>query len=269
MAKKKTGNTFLDKWGWAVKNLVLAALFVAVIVAAVTLLLSVATQHGKETTVPDFTNLTASEARKVASDAGVKVIVEDSVFVRRLRPGAVYMQTPKAGEKVKFGRRIRLTTNTMVAKEIPMPSLVGYSLKQAKAELVRNGLNLGRLVYVNDIATNYVLKQQIRGVAVATGKPVTSGTSVNLVLGLNPNDNMTYVPKVIGRQYLSAVDLLHENSLNVGALHFDKAIKNYADSVSAVVYAQKPDPSSEALLMGAEVTLYLTNDPEKLPAAGK
>lgn len=269
MVKKKTGNTFLDKWGWAVKNVVLAVLLVTAIVASVSLLLSVATQHGKETAVPDFTNLTFSEARKVASDAGVKVIVEDSVFVRRLRPGAVYMQNPKAGEKVKFGRKIRLTTNTMVAKEVPMPTLVGYSLKQAKAELLRNGLNLGRLVYVNDIATNYVLKQQIRGVAAAPGKPVASGTSVNLVLGLNPNDNRTFVPRVIGRQYLSAVDLLHENSLNVGALHFDRAVRSYADSVSAVVYAQKPDPSSEALLMGAEVTLYLTNDPGKVPGSGK
>ena len=252
---------------WIVKNLLLAVAFVAGVVLLASVLLSLITQHGREITVPDFTNMTFQEARKAASSAGVKVLVKDSVYVKRLKPGAVYLQTPKAGERVKRGRRIRLTTNTTVPKEVVMPALVGYSMRQAKAELVRNGLVLGRLIYVRDIATNNVLRQQRGGVDIKAGTRLASGTTSNLVVGLSPSDNMTYTPKLVGKQYLHAVDLIQESSLNVGKLHFDETVKTYADSVSAFVYQQRPS-ASEKVRMGSEVTMSLTTDPDKVPGLG-
>ncbi|MBR5724761.1 MAG: PASTA domain-containing protein [Bacteroidales bacterium] len=253
---------------WIVRNLLLALAFVLALVLVLNLLLNLGTQHNREIVVPDFTNLTWSEARSAASDAGVRILLTDSVYVKRLRPGVVYLQTPEAGSRVKRGRRVRLTCNTMVPKEVVMPSLVGYSMKQAKAELARTGLTLGRLIYTRDIATNSVLRQQRGGVDIKAGTRLASGTTINLVVGLNPNDNMTYVPKLIGKQYLPAVDQTLESSLNVGKLHFDETVKTYADSVSAFVYQQRP-AASEKLRMGTEVTMSLTNDPSKLPAAGK
>ena len=252
---------------WIVKNVLLAIALVLGLVLLANVLLAVITQHNKEIAVPDFTNMTWNEARKAASDAGVRVILADSVYVRRLRPGVVYLQTPNAGDHVKRGRRIRLTTNTTVPKEIAMPSLVGFSMRQAKAELTRNGLVLGRLIYTRDIATNSVLRQQRGGVDIKAGTPVASGTTINLVLGLSPNDNMTYVPKLLGKQYLPAVDQTLESSLNVGTLHFDETVKTYADSVSAFVYQQRPS-ASEKVRMGSEVTMSLTTNPDKLPAQG-
>lgn len=253
---------------WIVRNLILAVAAVLVFVTLVSIFLSLGTQHGREIEVPDFTNLTWSEARKVASDRGVRVILADSVYVKRLKPGVVYLQTPEAGAHVKRGRRVRLTTNTLVPKEVEMPSLVGYSMRQAKAELARHGLTLGRLIYTRDIATNSVLHQQRGGVDIKPGTVLASGTTINLVLGLNPSDNMTYVPKLIGKQYLPAVDQTLESSLNVGRLRFDETVRTYADSVSAFVYQQRP-AASEKVRMGTEVTLSLTTDPAKVPSAKK
>ena len=252
---------------WIVRNVLLAVAFVLAVVLLAGVLLSAVTQHGKEIEVPDFTNMSWSEARRAASDAGVRVLIQDSVYVKRLKPGVVYLQTPEAGSHVKRGRRVRLTTNTTVPKEVMMPSLIGFSMRQAKAELNRSGLVLGRLIYVRDIATNSVLRQQRGGVDIKAGTPVASGTTINLVVGLSPNDNMTYVPKLIGKQYLPAVDQTLESSLNVGKLHFDETVKTYADSVSAFVYQQRPS-ASEKVRMGSEVTMSLTNDPDKLPAQG-
>lgn len=252
---------------WIVRNVLLAIALVAGVVLLTNVLLALVTQHNREIAVPDFTNMTWNEARRAASDAGVRIILADSVYVRRLRPGVVYLQTPSAGDHVKRGRRIRLTTNTTVPKEIAMPSLVGFSMRQAKAELTRNGLVLGRLIYTRDIATNSVLRQQRGGVDIKAGTPVANGTTINLVLGLNPNDNMTYVPKLIGKQYLPAMDQTLESSLNVGKLHFDETVKTYADSVSAFVYQQRPS-ASEKVRMGSEVTMSLTTNPEKVPGMG-
>ena len=253
---------------WIVKNVLLAVAAVLVVVTLVSIFLSLGTQHGKEIEVPDFTNMTWSEARRAASDGGVRIVLADSVYVKRLKPGVVYLQTPEAGEHVKRGRRIRLTVNTMVPKEVEMPSLVGYSMRQAKAELARHGLTLGRLIYVRDIATNSVLRQQRGGVDIKAGTILASGSTINLVVGLNPNDNMTYTPKLVGKQYLPAVDQTLESSLNVGKLHFDETVKTYADSVSAFVYQQRPS-GSEKVRMGTEVTMSLTTDPAKLPSAAR
>lgn len=250
---------------WIVRNLLLAVLFVAGIVVIVSVALTLITQHNKEIEVPNFTDMTYQEASRVAAAAKVRVEVVDSAYIKRMRPGAVYMQTPKAGASVKNGRKIRLTVNTMRPKEVYMPSLVGCSLRQAKAELLRSGLVLGKLIYVRDIATNNVIGQQRYGRNVAPGAPLSSGTAVDLVLGLSPSDELTYVPGIVGEQYMSAVDLIQDNSLNVGRLNFDASVGSYADSVNAVVYRQLPDPASEPLRRGSEVALFLTVDKDKLP----
>ena len=181
-----------------------------------------------------------------------------------MTPGAVYMQTPKAGAHVKKGRTIRLTANTMVPSEVYMPSLVGCSLRQAKAELQRSGLILGRLIYVKDMATNYVLRQQRYGVDVAPFTPMSSGTVINLVLGLS-SDDRAIVPDLRGRQYRNAVDVIQDNSLNVGRLHFDSTVKNSADSLAAMVYSQRPSPNEESVMKGSDISLYLTLDESKVP----
>ena len=249
---------------WIARNLILGAAFVLVLVAIISILLSLLTQHGKEISVPDFTNLTYSEAKALASRGNVKVLVSDSLYIRRLKPGVVCSQNPLPGSKVKKGRKVRLTTNTIVPKQVSMPSLVGFSMRQARAELVRNGLVLGKLVYVDDIATNNVLRQQYRGRDIRAGELITSGSTVNLVVGLSGSDNKTYVPNVVGRQYLRALDVVQDNSLNVGKLTFDNTVHNYADSVAAVVYAQKPAANDQTVRMGTEISLFLTTDPSKI-----
>lgn len=251
---------------WIVRNLLLAIAFVAVLVTVVSVSLHFGTRHNKELVVPDFTNMTYQEAVSVAQAAGVTVLVSDSVYVRRMKPGAVYMQTPKAGSYVKQGRKIRLTTNTMLPEQVYMPSLVGCSLKQAKAELLRSGLVLSKISYVPDIATNYVLRQQRYGVDVAPGTPMASGTEISLVLGLH-TDNTTFVPDLIGEQYMRSVDILHDNSLNVGRLRFDESVKDYSDSISAIVYSHEPAYGVQQVKKGERVTLYLTIDKEKVRKA--
>lgn len=264
MAKKKVVE---DNKKWIVRNLVIYFAVVLVIVCGVSVMLSAVTNHNKVMEVPDFSNLTASEAARVASRAGLRTVVHDSLFQRGLRPGVVFEQNPPAGASVKKGRRIQLRINTVVAKKIPMPSLVGFTTRQARAELVRNGLVLGKLVYVRDIATNNVLKQMCRGKEIPAGSRITSGSTIDLVVGLSSTENMTFVPDLVGKDYRRAVDLLHDNSLNVGKLSFDSRARSYADTVRAVVISQNPAASSAPQTMGSVISLSLSSDPEKIAKA--
>lgn len=255
----------MRKINWIVKNLLIAIGIILAMILVAFVGLRVVTHHGQEIDVPDFTNLTVNEASELALANDMHIEVVDSVFVRRMEHGAVYRQNPDAGSKVKKGRRISLIINAVNSKKVFVPNLVGYSMRQAKAELEAKGLVLRRIKYVDDIATNNVLKQLYRGEEVAPGTPLESGDSIDLVVGLSSNDCHTCVPDVIGLRNINAVDMIQSNSLNVGRLVFDKTVKNYADSLSAVVYRQSPAASIDPRRMGSDVTIYLTVDKNKVP----
>lgn len=243
---------------WLVKNILLAVIAVGALVGVSAFILNVGTHHGQEIEVPDFTNLSVSDARMVAADNDIRIEVSDSVYVRKMGRGLVFSQVPKAGSRVKQGRRIMLTINSVSPKKTTMPDLVGFSMRQAKAELLSKGLILRNLKYVDDIATNNVLRQLYRGYDIKAGKSIDSGSEIDLVVGLG-SDNETFIPDVTGMKYMRAVDALHDNSLNVAALRFDKGIRSYSDSLDAVVYRQTPSGSDMPVVMGTGVTLYLSS----------
>jgi beta-lactam-binding protein with PASTA domain len=185
-----------------------------------------------------------------------------------MKRGAIRDQNPSPGSEVKKGRRISLTINAVNAKKVTMPNLVSLSLRQAIAELQSRGLTVGKLIYVKDIATNNVIRQLSRNREIEPGTLVETETVIDLVVGLNPDtDNVTYVPDVVGRRYINAVDAVRKQSLNIKSLKFDETVKTYDDSLSAVVYRQVPAiEDSVTVRMGDEVTLYFTLDQTRIPA---
>ena len=263
---KKTKKNFLQNW--IVRNLLIAAGVAVVLLVGAIVFLNVVTLHNKTIAVPDFTNMTVDEARDVASQAGMRVEVTDSVFAKRMKRGAIRDQNPSPGSEVKKGRRISLTINAVNAKKVTMPNLVSLSLRQAIAELQSRGLTVGKLIYVKDIATNNVIRQLSRNREIEPGTLVETETVIDLVVGLNPDtDNVTYVPDVVGRRYINAVDAVRKQSLNIKSLKFDETVKTYDDRLSAVVYRQIPAvEDSVTVRMGDEVTLYFTLDQTRIPA---
>ena len=268
MAKKNEDKSskcgFLSNW--IVKNILIALSIVVVLIVGSMIFLNVFTKHNQELTVPDLANLTVEEAQMVAAGAGMRVEVTDSAFVKRMKRGAVYRQNPVPGSKVKEGRRISLTINAVNPRQITMPDLIGYSTRQAKAELLSRGLVLGSLIYVQDMATNNVLKQLHNNQEIEPGVMIESESVIDLVVGLNSRDNKTFVPYLAGLRNLSAVEAVHDHSLNLGKLRFDETVKDYEDSLNAVVYKQIPEAcDSIPVPMGDKVSLYLTLDHSKVP----
>ncbi len=286
MSEKKT-----EKKGffsnWIVRNLLMAFVLVVVLIVGSMIFLNVVTQHNKELVVPDFSNMSVAEAEAAAAQVGMRVEVTDSVFAKRMSKGAVRDQNPAPGSKVKEGRRISLTINAVNAKKVGMPNLVGLSMRQALAELQSRGLVLGKLIYVEDMATNNVLRQLRGNREIAPGTDVETDTVIDLMVGLNPDtEATTYVPSVVGKRYLTAVDAVHKQSLNIKELKFDNTVKTYDDSLNAVVYKQTPEPlalpetdSPEAaasghevseqtqvsVSLGSDMSLYLTLDQNRIP----
>ncbi|NLB67384.1 MAG: PASTA domain-containing protein [Bacteroidales bacterium] len=255
------------KINWIVRNILLAIGIIAAIIIITFGSLNIITRHNRELTVPDFTNMSLEDAYNLAEKRDVRLEVTDSVFVKRIGRGFIYSQNPVAGSKVKKGRRILITINAINPQMVEMPSLVGFSLRQAYTELTSKGLSLGSLIYVEDIATNNVLEQRYQGKPVAPKTLLESESEIDLLLGLNPEDSQTYIPHLTGYTFQVAKDYIIDNSLNVGLVRFDETVTSYSDSLDAVVYSQSP-AFSESLpfVCGTKVSIYLTKDQSKLSA---
>ena len=255
MAEKTTEKKGFFKH-WIVRNLMAAAIICVVLLVGAIVFLNVVTQHNRELAVPDFRGMTVQEALAAAEAAGIRVEVIDSVYSQRNRV-KIKSHTPSAVTMVKNGRRVLLTVNAVNARKVTVPNLVGYSLRQAIPELDMRGLELGRLIYRNDIATNNVLQQVYRGRSVAPGTEVEAESVIDLVVGLNSSDCETLIPSVIWKDEKTARKALHDSYLNVKRAVFDKDVKTWEDSLSAVVYKQNPAASEFSVGMGTDVTIYL------------
>ncbi|MBP5488003.1 MAG: PASTA domain-containing protein [Bacteroidales bacterium] len=251
---------------WVIKNLLCGLVFILAISGAVWLFLHITTQHYTSVDVPDMVGMQLSDAEALAQKGKLELYVTDSVFVSSFAKGSVYAQNPKAGNKVKRGRKIYLTVNAKKEKQAEVPSLVGLSLRQAKVELTTRGLKLGRLRYVDDMATNLVLAQLYKGQEIAPGTSVDVGTVIDLKLGLNRADGFTTMPDFSRMEYRRALNYLQDNSFNLGKVVFDSSVKTAEDTLAAMVYRQSPAAGAEEIILGSSVTLYFTVDEKRLPA---
>ncbi len=248
-----------------IKNISMILGIIIILLVAVSIFLQLVTRHNKEIVVPDFTNMSISEAELLAQKGELRLDITDSVYIKRIPRGHISRQNPEPGSMVKKGRRILLTINSNLPQTVEMPQLVGYSLRQAKTELISNGLTIGKLVYEPDMATNNVLKQMCGGTEIEAGTIIETDTVIDLVLGMNISDTTTFIPNVKGYKLTLAKDLLNDNSLNINKITFDESVVTYSDTLNAVVFSQIPAPSdSIQYRLGTYVEVCLTIDQEKL-----
>lgn len=247
-----------------VRNLVLAVCAIIVFVFIISILLNICTRHNKYQSVPDFTGMTMEQADKLANNGGLVIEINDSLYVPTSPGGSVLDQFPKPGTHVKEGRRIFVTISAHGRKMVKIPYVTGFSLRQAKNNLQSAGLEIDHIIYQEDIATNYVLAQQYRGVAITenSDKMAEQGSGVTLIVGLNPEEPLPVMPKFIGLTLNEAKNRIWEAGMNVGAVHYDDNI-SIMDRNEARVYKQSPQ-QVKRVDPGTSVELFLTLDDDKV-----
>ena len=238
----------------------LIVLTLAAIIVVSSLLMMFITRHGTHRTVPDFMGVKIAEAQREAEAGGLEIIVNDSLFVPAYEGGIVLDQLPKGGVEVKAGRKVYVTINSFRQKMVRVPYVAGRSLRQAKNMLEVAGLGIERLVYEEDIATNYVLAEYVgdREIGQSSQVEIEMGSGVVLKVGVEPEKNSTIVPKAIGHSLQQAKSRLWEQGLNVGKVTFDEGI-DLLEQKDARVYRQSLGHNA-GVRLGAAVDLWLTLD---------
>lgn len=179
------------------------------------------TNHGETVSVPDLSGFQFDEVEEFLKTRNLKYEINiDSGFNAELKPLTVMKQTPKAGNKVKPGRKIYLTLNSKNAPLLKMPNLVNSLLKNAQEILANAGLVRGDIKYVPDIGRNVVLEQKYRGRNIPEGFEIPKGSQIDLVVGDGLGNQTLDVPNLIGMDEIDAEFLIIGSGLRLGKINY-------------------------------------------------
>lgn len=247
-----------------VRNAVWIVVVLVVLLVAASLLLRAGTRHGSHLSVPEFSGMHISEAARLARSEGLEIIVNDSLFVPVYDGGTVLDQLPKSGAEVKAGRKVYVTVNSSRQKSVTVPYVAGRSLRQAKNMLETAGLEIARLEYVDDIATNYVLEQYLGSEQVLPESRIEAemGTGVTLIVGVQEESSTADVPKVVGLTLARAKSRLWEMGFNIGKVSYDADVERLERNNARVYYQSMGQGWSASL--GSTVDLKLTVRTDKI-----
>lgn len=167
-----------------VKQLVLAAVALLILVFLILSWLKYTTNHNEHILVPDVSKLTFEEASKKLSEVDLRLEVLDSANYNPEYPKySVIEQIPEAGQKVKENRKIYITLNPSGYRSVEIPPLVGRTRRQAEPTLRALGFEIGQITYKPYIAPEEVLEMRHEGKEIKPGDMLQITSVIDLVLG--------------------------------------------------------------------------------------
>lgn len=173
-------------------------------------------REGSETRVPEIVNLSLAAAEAKLQEAGLGSVKGSEEFDSDRPKGTVINQTPEGGAIVKTGRRVILTVSKGSASAT-VPKLEGYSLREARFLLEKEGLQPGTIYWFND-------EEKPDGVII--GSVPTAGTvmklnaQVELIVNKRETEIKVEVPTLAGLDLDAARSLAEENYLLIGELSY-------------------------------------------------
>lgn len=170
----------------------IAAMIVVVVVMMFGVLkwIDAYTRHGETVVVPDVKGMTIDEATNMFQKRGLECVISDTRYVKDKAAGTILELKPGAGEKVKEGRLVYLTVNTLDVPLRVIPDVAdNSSLRQAQAKLLNAGFKLNEVELVNG-EKDWVYGVKYKGRQLATGDKVPMGASLTLMVGDGAGDTL-------------------------------------------------------------------------------
>ena len=159
-----------NKFFWL--NIVAMIVVVVVMIFGVLKWMDVYTHHGETVVVPDVKGMTTEEAAKMFRNRGLVAVISDTKYVKDKAAGIILELKPGAGEKVKEGRTVYLTVNTLDVPLRVIPDVAdNSSLRQAQAKLLSAGF-------------------KYQGRQLTAGEKIPMGASLTLMVGDGAGDTV-------------------------------------------------------------------------------
>ncbi len=180
--------SFKNKFFWL--NLLAMIILAVAIIFIVLKSLDIYTRHGEAVVVPDAKGMSVTQANVLFSNEDLHMVISDSTYIREQPAGIILEHNPPAGQKVKKGRTIYLTINTLSVPLQVVPDVAdNSSRRQAEARILASGFKLNEPELIIG-EKDWVYGVKYRGNTLAPGEKVPTGASLTLVVGDGTREDM-------------------------------------------------------------------------------
>jgi eukaryotic-like serine/threonine-protein kinase len=189
------------------------------ILASVAFLSAITTMRfaiqGREVVMPDVVSKKVAEAQAALQAKGLGMRIEDRIY-SDLPKDAVVRQSPPAGLRVKTGQRAHVVLS-LGPQQATIPSLEQRSLRVARIELLRNGMQIGEVssTFLPDSPPDTVLQQDP-----AAGASHVSSPRVDVLVSLGARPEAIVMPELVGLPLGEAEQRITTAGLHAAKLTF-------------------------------------------------
>ncbi len=172
-------------WG----NIVAMIVVIILLALGVKYGLEIYTRHGSGVKIPKIEGMLYVKALSLIEADGLRIMVNDSGYNKRLPADCILAQNPGPGTTVKEGHTIYVTVNSPSSPSFPIPDVVdNSSYREAEAKLMAIGFRLLPPQYVAG-EKDWVYGILCKGRRVATGDRISIETPLTLMIGSGEYDS--------------------------------------------------------------------------------
>jgi serine/threonine-protein kinase len=222
--------TLRDRLQWIFRLAMLAFILTSVAFLSALTAMRFAIQ-GREVAVPDVVGKKSAEAQQILQGRGIGFKVEERLY----NPSAidtVVRQSPAAGSRVKIGQFAHVVLS-LGPQKATIPSLSNRSVRAARIELLRSGLQAGEIssVYLPGYEDDSVLEQDP-----APGTSDVTSPHVDMLVSLGPRPASYVMPELVGLSLADAESRLSGTGLHIGKL----TLSTVPGALHGTIIAQTP-----------------------------
>jgi len=203
--------------------------------------------QGRDLEVPSLIGLKAGDAQARVNERGLGFHIADRLY-SETPVDHVVRQSPLPGAKVKVGQRMHVVLS-LGPRKLPIPQLEGRSLRAARIELLRAGLQVGEVssCHLPAAEPEIVVKQNP-----APGEMETGSARVNLLVSLGAAETAYVMPDLRGLPLAEAQRRIVAAGFGVGKV---TAVPQAAALPGTVI--QQAPPRGARIVEGAPVELQV------------
>ncbi len=213
--------------------------------------LSLVVSLGKQTsTMKEYTALRARDVKLELKNAGF-LVAEREEYSDTVEKGAVISTSPPVGSEIEAGGLAILYVSLgKKVSYVRVPSICGYTEREALKRIISSGLTVGEVVYKSsDEKAGVVITQ-----SPAYNERVKKGAKVNIEISAGREYNTKSVPSLYGLTLAEAKKRLAECGLVAGAVYAAES-----NEPSGLVISQSPSAGTPIDSAVVSVDMYVSS----------
>ncbi|MEX2336783.1 MAG: PASTA domain-containing protein [Fulvivirga sp.] len=238
--------------GFLIRLVIVVVLLFTFILLFFYVYLPASTNHGETITVPNLEGIHMEEIDEFLTSRNLRYEVNDSTYSDSYPPLTILRQYPKAGSKVKEGRKIFISVNRVNPPTVPVPDLVDRSVRNAEAVLKSNELKRGKIFYKPNRHHNLVLEMRLDGDLLKPEERIPKGSVIDLVAGDGHGPSNFPAPRLTGNELEDATFIILGSHLEKGLI----TVEGDTTGTKSIVIKQDPEPGDQVRI-GDQIDLWI------------